>query len=139
PRACRDRCAAPRTATRCDRAAAASAPPGRAAPALADERSFHSREHFLETLDEEGRAFHDARLLPLHQRPDLGDVGLPLRIRRHRGAALVALVEALAGPHVRQVFQLHLHAFVLVVLEVSGSGAEFSVYMRSSTYIAVRL
>src|SRR5919201_4226456 len=101
---------------------------------------FHCREHAFQPVDEKGCAFHHARLLALHQRPDLGHIRLPVRIGGHRGAAAITLVEALVGPHVhdhveradlgdvvahhvRQVLELHLHAVVLVVLEVFRSGA----------------
>jgi hypothetical protein len=99
-------------------------------------------EHRLQALDEDRRAFHDARLLPLHERADLPEVGLPVRIGRHGGAAAIALVEALIGPHVhdhvepadfgevvadevRQVLQLHLHAVVLVMAQIFRDGADF--------------
>ena len=71
-------------------------------------------------------AFHDARLLRLHERPRLRQVRLPCRVGLHGRAALVALIEALVGPkvyhhvetahfgevvahHVRQVLQLNCH------------------------------
>src|SRR5205814_7100164 len=93
-RAYPDKCAARRTATRCDRAGAASARRAQAMTRPADARSFRSGEHLLQPLDEEGRAFHDARLLALHQRPDLRHIGLPVGIGRPRRAALFALVNA---------------------------------------------
>src|SRR3954470_23200287 len=57
-------------------------------------------QHLLQALDEERRAFHDARLLALHERADLLQVLLPVRVGGHRGTALLALVKALVGPHV---------------------------------------